>query len=271
MNLIGIEMSHGFGDAMFSIPLIEALCARDGCKAVIASKQRCADAYYGVPCIQSIEHTPDMYHGERILRSKYPIKAFYQITPQAYFMDFKASYPDHSLVATAMAIGRKYGVEIDPQPKVYLSPIETQAAEQYFKKFKGEKIIAIESEHFSGQSWSCGADLERVIIKHPQHFFLWLSLREPPFTHPNLHHIKHDLDRRSCIGLLKHVDLFINVGSGFFCASLSKTIQPKESWMLWRDDVYKYKHSITMAGWIPNAHWFDDRTQWSQFIEKTII
>jgi len=269
MNLIGIEMAHGFGDGCFSIPLIEELCKKHNSKAVVAVEKRCSDIYNHVPCVHDTVLIKAMHEGHKAIDAKYQIDEFYQITPHAYFYDFKAKDPNHSLTATTMAIGHFNNIQIDPRPKIYLSEEELYKAEEHILKRKRSPIIAIESEHFSGQSWSNATDFENIIKNNPNAVFLWLSYREPPFEYPNLLHSGIRLSRRECIGLLKFVDLFINVGSGFFCASLSEDVEPKESWMLWTDDLYKYKDSINKSGWIKKATWLDNREQWNELVEKT--
>ena len=170
-----------------------------------------------------------------------------------------------------METGRLYNVEIDSRPKVYLTVEEIIKAKEYIDKRKRKSIVAIESEHFSGQSWANDSDFENIIRKNNETVFLWLSLKEPPFKFDNLLHTGKVLDRRSCIGLLKFVQLFINVGSGFFCASLSKSNVPLQSWMLWTDELYRYKDVITQSKWIHDPTWVDNREQWNELVEKTIL
>ena len=262
-------MSHGFGDATFSIPLIEGLCKRDSARAVVATQQRCMDAYYNAPCVEDIVIIPAMNHGEAAIANKRHVSKFYQITPQYHFYRFQEQDPNHSLACTAMAIGRENDVHIDPRPKIYLSPIEIKASETYFEKFKdkGSKIVAVESEYYSCQSWTNDNDFEALVTGNPDCFFLWMSLRQPPFSAPNMHTIGKDLDRRGCIALLNHVDLFVSVGSGFFCASLSESVRPPKTWILWKDELYKYKSTITAAKWVDNLTWIESRDQWQNFLQ----
>lgn len=269
MDRIGIEMAHGFGDGVFSIPLVEALCKRDGAKAVIASERRCMDVYYGVPGVDEIIAIPNMNHGQATIANKSHVSRFYQITPQYYFERFKQQDPNHSLACTAMAIGREYGVDIDPRPKIYLSPIEIKAAENYFEKFKdkGRKIVAVESEHLSCQSWTNDNDFEAMVTGNPDCFFLWLSLRRPVFDAPNMHVVAKDLDRRGCIALLNYVDLFVSVGSGFFCSSLSASVNPPKTWALWIDTLYKYKDTINATDWTSDLTWIESREEWQKFLQ----
>lgn len=267
MKTIGIEMAHGAGDACFSIPLIEALCIKDNARAVIAVEKRCADIYNHVPCICDIVEIPYMHHGKDMIEKKTTIQNFYQITPHVYFSAYKDADCNHSLALTAMAIGKHYGVDINPRPKIYITQEETMAAKLFFDNLNHNNIVAIESEFLSGQSWTNNDDFEKMVKKSPEKLFLWLSLKEPAFNTSNLIYVGKSLTRRECIALLNHVQLFVNVGSGFFCASLSETIRPKESWILWNDDWYKYKETMSKTDWITNGIWFDNRNQWNTFLE----
>lgn len=278
---IGIELSHGFGDALFGIPLIEALCAKHNKQAIIFSNRRHADAFIGVPCIKTVCHIDNMGEGQHTktmwsitainaLENDTPqdmcnINVDYQITPQFYFNKFKQEDPNHSLLNTITTIGHQYcDVNIDPRPKIYLSRNERDIAAQYCRRLHGP-IVAIEAEYLSSQSWTQDEDFEYLIKQHPHYNFLWLSLRPPRQKFPNLRHVATKYSRRECIAMLNYVQLFVSVGSGLFCASLTADVNPPITQVLWIDQVYKYKDIINKSGWSSNISWIDNKQQWQVY------
>lgn len=262
MALIGIESCYGFGDGCFNIPLIEAVAEKYGADISVAVKKSCEDVFYNVPCIKEIVNVNGLYHGANYYNSR-GIKNFL-ITQNAYFNNYAHEDPNHSLAATSWVTGKRVcGVDFDPRPKIYLTDKELATKNVLNKVYKN---VAIESEHYSGQSWTNDKDFEKLIVSNPNVKFWWLSLRHPPYNYSNMIYASSIYTRRECIGLIAGCDLFINVGSGMFCATLGMKEQPKETWMLWIDSFYKYKNTVMPNKWLPNnTKWFENRTEWNNF------
>ena len=265
MALLGIESCYGFGDCCFNIPLIEAIASKYSCDISVAVKKSCSDAFVNVPCVKEIVHINNLYDGVRYYDSK-AIKNF-QVTQYVYFNKYMEEDSNHSLAHTSWITGKRVcGVDYDPRPCIHLTNKELSSKNLLDKTIKN---VAIESEHYSGQSWCNDDDFERIIVQNPNVKFWWLSLRRPKYEYNNMIFVSSILTRRECIGLIAGCDLFISVGSGFLCAVFGMHEQPKETWVLWIDNYYKYHDTVMPNKWLPdNTNWFRSRTVWNEFEQQ---
>jgi len=263
MQVVGIESCYGFGDGCFNIPLIEAIAEKYNSRISVAVKKSCEDVFYNVPCIKEIINISDLYQGINHY-NRHKIKNF-QITQNCYFPTYRNEDCEHSLASTALVVGNKVcGVDFNPRPKIYLNDTELSAINKLDKSVKN---VAIESEYYSGQSWANDNDFERLIIANPNVKFWWLSLRKPQFNYGNIIYASSMMTRRECVALISNCDLFVSVGSGMFCATLSMIKQPKNIWILWIDDYYKYENFIMKNKWLPDStRWIKNRNDWNLLI-----
>lgn len=259
-HIIGIESAFGFGDCCFNIPLIEAVSKHFNSDISISTRKSCADAFINIPCVKEIVHINNLYEGI----AQYEKRGIpsYQITQNAHFLKYCDEIPGHSLALTSHVTGKKlFGIDYDPKPFIRLNDIEKSLSID-----ASVKNVAIESEYYSYQSWASDSDFEKVIKCNPHVSFWWMSIRKPDFHYDNMIYASSIYSRRECISIIRQCDVFISVGSGLFCATLGEEIQPSQIWMLWIDDLYKYKKTISELNWLKSTvTWFHDRKMWEEF------
>lgn len=265
MSLIGIECSHGFGDCMICMSLIEALCKKENKKCVISTRN--PDAFLNAPFVEKVIKNDSYPNGESVIRSSYDITNFYQVTPYGYFGDFRRQNGGLSLLECPIEIGKKFDVEFDNNPKIYLTEEELNVKLENKKR----KNIIIEAEHRSGQSWSIFEDFYDIIKNNQDCQFYWACLKQPHYKFDNLENISAKYTRRECISLIRHADLFISVGSGIFCGMLGAWIKNVKTLMLWRDLAFTYKMVIREKNMIKDVLWFDDRGSWKEYVNNNKI
>lgn len=260
MSLIGIECNHGFGDALMCMPLIEAICKKEGKQAVISTQN--IDAFINAPFVHAVIKGNGYLHGESTIRSRYRIDKFYQFTPQAYWDEFN-KVEKCSLLDIPMKIGKLHNIKFNKKLKIFLTDEEKNI--QFEKR---SKSIFIEAEHHSGQSWSIFGDFHDIIKNNPNYTFYWLSNRQPHFEFDNLKMLYKKYTRRECISLIRHADMFISVGSGIFCGSVAADISDVKTLMLWKDEIYNYIDVISEEKWFDDITWFGDRNSWENFVKE---
>lgn len=250
---IGVELAYGFGDCIFGLPSIKSLAEHHATKVDVAVQAQCADAFHNVSYINKIIHVGGLWDGIRYFQDN-DYNAAYQFTPHAKFSSFKDKDPSFSLIDASKCIAEQYGIEVvDQRPLVYLTSEEQQVADDLVSRLpRSRPIVAIESVAKSMQSWADQSAIEKIINHwRDKAHILWLSnTQSPDGAHSLLNYT-----RRQIIGMLKHVDMFYNVGSGFFCASLASDHQPKKSISLWVDDFYKYEKRLSELAWHKQIVW----------------
>lgn len=259
--MIGIESSHGFGDCVFNVPLIKAICDRHNDFAHVAVQKQCADAFDNVPFIKHITHIPAMGHGLELFRRE-GLDRIYQITQNAKFFHYKQMDQHHSLIDTPKWVGLEIGINLtDQRPIIYFSDEETAYATAYGRRLDDRKVIAIESVAKSGQTWADKAAIKAIVDAHIEtHKILWLSNEGAP------HHKNIDIlatsTRRKNILLLQYCDTFFSVGSGFFCGSLAlpPALRPKRTVCMWIDDLYRYERRVLELRLLDNITWVHNMT-----------
>jgi hypothetical protein len=257
-RLIGIECNHGFGDCIICMPLIEALCKKHDCKAVISTIN--GDAFINVPFVEKVVMNTKFGNGHSTIKSLYQIEEFYQVTPEYHFYKITNEHDRVSLLNLPIEIGKKFDVEFDNIPKIYLTEQENEV-----KLDKSVRNVLIEAEYYSSQSWSNFNDFENLIKNNRNVNFHWLSIKNPEFSYENiiLSSLRHT--RRECISMIKDADLFISVGSGIFCGMIGNNIRNIKTVMLWNDYLYKYKKVLSDRGF-NNITWIDNRQNWEKFV-----
>lgn len=260
-----IELAYGFGDCTMGLPLIEEFSRRINGPVGIATMPHCVDAFQHVPFIDEIISIGGL-GGGRAAAEAHGYAEYRQITPNSYFPQFKASDPNHSLLNTSKKIGEAFGVVVtDQRPRLYLT------AEEFLgmRKIYSDNIrsIAIESHFKSGQSWANAESFQMIVDKFAMTHRIMMLSPETPLPKLPVGAIGFDdmkrWTRRQCVGALSTAEWFFNVGSGFFCASLSLgEYQPRQSVSLWIDDFYKYKEIIDGTDWLLNKnHWVSNQSE----------
>ena len=253
MRSVGVEISHGFGDCLFSIPLLRAISVKYNTKIGVATKASNRDAFINIPFIDHIVPINNFYDGEKVLIDL-EYQKFIQITPNHYFQKFKDADPNHSLIDTIKTIGDEIACPITDQRPVFI-PTTHEFNKCAAFDFGMDDYIAIESEYLSGQSWATSEHINRIVEKYEKtHKIIWLSNTQPPDS-PAICDMS-DWSRRELILMLNYVDKFFSVGSGFFCASLALSVSRKINTVcLWIDDYYRYIGRIKELGWNDNITW----------------
>jgi hypothetical protein len=145
--MVGVEAAYGFGDGMFLAPLLKRIAEHHNRLIDVAVQTQCADAFHNLPWVRKIIHINNLHDG---MARFFDYKFKYQITPNVYFERFRATDPQHSLIDTALWIGRHYGLgDIDQRP-IFIPTPEERNIDLGLKR----PMIAIESHHKSGQSWA---------------------------------------------------------------------------------------------------------------------
>lgn len=262
---IAVEISHGFGDAIFSTPYLKYLSSIYNSKLDVAIQSQCHDALIHNPHINNIIQIDRMWQGYEICHNSGKYEKVINITPNYWFLRQTEDIPSVSLIdtyayqscvynnsdhnATRNPINRNSPL-FGAKPEIYLSDEELARSEKY-----ANVKIAIETEYKSGQSWATPTDFINIANKFKGEQILWLSKTEPYI--PNT--IGHGESRRTLIACLRNIDTFISVGSGFFCASMALATPPKNIKCLWVDHYYKYVGMIEKYGWHNSIEWISDR------------
>lgn len=249
----GVEMSHSFGDCMFSLPLIKSLSEHNMCKIGVATQKRFSDAFFNIPFISEIVLIDGLTQGLKKL-GEMGYERVEQITPHHHFPIFKDRDPSFCLIDTHLRVGRLLGCADFDQRPIFTPTNDEEAAVSQYSSDK--PLIAIESIANSGQSWCDKKAVDMIINRHRNtHRILWCSNQHAP----NLPFVDDCLryTRRQIICLLRKVEIFYTTGSGFFCASMAlpHNARPNKIVCLWIDDVYKYEHRLSQLGWHPNIVW----------------
>ena len=259
-----IELAYGFGDCVMGLPLIEEFSKRIGCPVGIATMPHCIDAFQNVPFINDIVPIGGL-DGGRAAAKAHGYKEYRQITPNSYFPHLKNANPNHSLIDTSKEIGEQFGITVTNQrPKLYLTDDELYGMRRTYDD--GIRSIAIESHFKSGQSWANAESFQMIVDKFAlTHRIMMLSPETPlpklPAGAVGFDDMKR-WTRRQCIGALTTAEYFFNVGSGFFCASLSlpSELQPKHNISLWIDNFYRYRQRLSELKWV-DITWLDNNEQ----------
>jgi hypothetical protein len=264
---IAVEISHGFGDAIFSTPYLEHLASKYSTKLDVAIQAQCKDALLNNPNIANIHTIGRMWEGyENYARSNQYEKVL-NITPNYWFLRQVEDIPSVSLLDTyayqscvyndsehntpRQEINRNSNL-FGKKPSIHLTDEELTSSEKY-KNVK----IAIETEYKSGQSWAQTEDFLEISKQFNGEQVLWLSRSEPFLQNT----VGYGESRRVLIAALRNIDTFISVGSGFFCASMALDMQPKKIICLWLDHYYKYAGNIEKYGWHNQIKWVGSRSE----------
>jgi len=257
MMKAGVEIAFGFGDSLFSMPAIKSIAEEHNCKVDVATQAQCADAFANAPFINEIIHIPTVWHGISHFQSK-GYNYAYQLTPYAKFEEYKNNNGNFSLIDCSKKMASEQGIEVvDQRPLIYLTDTEQTIANEFIDRIPNTKpIVGIESYAKSGQSWANQEAIDKIIAHwRDKAHILWFSNTKPHDGALDL----VNFTRREIIAMLGRIDHFYSVGSGFFCASLTASNQPKSTTVLWIDHYYKYMGRIAELGW-------GDRIQWAQNI-----
>lgn len=262
---IGIESSHGFGDCLFNIPLIQSISDKHGCKVTVAVTPHCSDAFINIQCINKIIHIPSMHHGIEMFKSM-NYKYIYQITQNVKFPVYKQQDPNHSLIDTALQVGSEFGLQFNQRPVFLPTHDELLFGVQYKPN---QPTVAIECIAKSGQSWADNTAVQSIVDKYADtHKILWLSNQGAPNHHNIDNLLKYS--RRQIIMLLQHCEMFFSVGSGFFCANLAlpEQYQAKKVVCLWIDDLYKYEFRLSQLKWCREIIWVHNHQELNKILES---
>jgi len=269
MNVVGVESSHGFGDCLFNVPLIKSISEKHGREVTVAVTPHCADAFINVPWIGEIIHIPSMYHGlEALERLKY--RHIYQITQNAKFPAYQQHDQNHSLIDTALCVGRELGLpDFEQRPMFLPTQDELRFGHDYGQLLNGHPTIAVECVAKSAQSWADQEAIQMIVDRFAcTHKILWLSNQGAP-NHPNVDDLLR-YTRRQIIMLLRHCSIFFSVGSGFFCANLAlpNEYQAKKVICLWVDDLYKYEYRLAQVQWHKDIVWVHNHQELKKSLES---
>lgn len=249
---IGVELTYGFGDCLFGVPSIKAISEEYNCKVDVATQAQCADAFANLSFVNKVIHIANMWDGiNHFTKNSY--NQAYQLTPQTKFEQYKAKDSNFSLIDASKHIARDYGVEVKCQrPIIELTGQEQRDADEFIQRLpKTKPIIAIESYAKSGQTWADMSAIMAIVDKwRDRASIIWCSHTPAPDGALNM----ANYSRRTIIGMLHACDCFYNVGSGFFCASLTQQNQPKKNVSLWQDHYYRYVGRLAELGW-QNITW----------------
>jgi len=256
---IGVESSHGFGDALFNAPLLKALSQRYGCKIGVAVRPHCADAFQNLPWVDNIIHIPDLHHGRAALKAA-GYGPVHQITQNVKFHEFTASDPSHSLIDTPLLTGRQLGLEDFDQRPIFLpTAAEMSVGARYDD---GLPNIAVESIFTSAQSWADQRALQIIVDAYKDsHRICWLSNNGAPQARYMDDMLRWT--RREAVTALQHCQTLFSVGSGFFCAALAlpKHLQPKRIVCMWIDELYRYRSRLDTLRWHDNLIWVRNHSE----------
>jgi len=262
-RIVGVESSHGFGDALFNLSLIKALSEHFSCKIGVATQPTCADAFVNIPWISEIIEIPAFWHGMKKL-NELGYQRTIQITQNDKFFQFKNHDHNHSLIDTPLWTGRELGLpNFDQHPIFIPTEEEIRISNEYGQTLNGQPTIAIESIAKSGQSWADHNAIKMIIDRYINtHKILWLSNQGAP-EHPNVDNLLR-YSRRQIIMFLQHCETFFSVGSGFLCGilALPPKEQPKHTVCLWVDDLYKYEYKLNDLQWA-NIIWVHNHEELS--------
>jgi len=251
---VGIESSHGFGDGLFNVPLVEAISQKHGVPVTVAVSNHCADAFANYPFIKVLKIAGMNFGMKHFEENEFDYA--YQITQNVKFYKFREADPNHSLIDTPKLVGEELGLTFDQRP--LFSPTAREM-EVGAGMSSGMPTIAIESVYKSQQSWAGRRHIEKIFDHFKEtHRILWLSNEGAP-DHKNVDDMLR-LSRRECIMSLQHCEYFFSVGSGFFCASLAlpRELQPKNVVCLWTDSLYRYEKVLKEKGWHPEITWINN-------------
>ena len=244
---IGVELAYGFGDCLFGVPTIKAIAEEYKCKVDVAVQAQCADAFLNLEFVNNIIHIGSIWDGiTKFQELRY--NQVYQLTPQTKFAQYKEKNDGFSLIDASKYMAKDYGVELNCQrPIICLTDQEKQDATGFIGRLpKSKPIVAIEGYAKSGQTWADLNHIMKIVDKwRDRASIIWCSHTPSPDGTINM----ANYSRRTLIGMLHACDYFYNVGSGFFCASLTLDNQPKKNVSLWQDHYYKYIGRIAELDW----------------------
>jgi hypothetical protein len=123
---------------------------------------------------------------------------------------------------------------------------ESLFAQQFVQGLE-RPLLALEAVYNSGQSWVKDDDIRRIVDHYGcRYSILWLSHTGRPDRSEVLDCRVYT--RRQLITLLQYCDLFYNVGSGFFCASMAFPKLKARNVCMWIDDYYRYEKRFRELG-----------------------
>ena len=263
---VGVEIAFGFGDSLFAMQAIKSIANNHNCKVDVATQGQCSDAFTNAPFIGQIIDIPTVWHGVHHFHAN-QYNFAYQMTPYAKFAEYKAADGNFSLIDCSKKMAAEQGIEIsDQRPLIYLTDDERKSAEEFINRLPNTKpIVGIESYAKSGQSWADREAIDKIITYwRDKAHILW-------FSNTKAHDGALDLvnfRRREIIAMLGKIDHFYSVGSGFFCASLVASNQPKRTTVLWIDHYYKYIHRIAELGWGDTIEWAQNIVELEAFLHS---
>lgn len=237
-----------FGDCMFSTPLTREVAAHnpDGTVPIITGPKY-ADAYINLPWISKITH-------DRQELSEYDIV---DITPANHFWPhYRSKNGKFSLIDMQAELARTLGIQLLDQRPIFMpTEFESRIAQQYTSD---KPLLAIESVYFSTQSWSNKATTHSIVNHYANtHNIIWLS-NQDAIQHPAVDDCMR-FSRRELITILNKCDLFYNVGSGFFCASLALDPGPTSTISIW-NDKFNCEKRLAQLGW-HNITWVHNQSE----------
>jgi len=256
MMKIGVESYGSFGDCCLLTPFIRDLSEKHGTAIDIAVHKKFADAFLNLPFINNIIQINRINDGVKMFKAlKYDL--YFNATQGSYFRNNSGMF---SLLDVPDKLSSIMRVHITDRRPVFI-PTKTELKVTENEKFD----LAIESEYNSGQSWSKDQDIMMVLRAFKNKRILWCSKSEPPVE--GLHRFN---TRRETIAALINVKHFFCVGSGIFCASLSK-YRPENSYVLWSDDYFRYIQRFKERGWDSTITWIEDSEDLSSCLNRLRI
>lgn len=271
---IGIVCLLSFGDCLFTTALSKAVYDKYGAVGIVTTPKY-ADAFTNLPWINDLVIAErfridpvEMVLAENTTKLKsLGYQTVLDITPHHYYNNLIAQGWNKSLIDIFAYLASPLELDTYDQKPIFNPTIDEIDQAKCRAKTYTKPVIAIESTYFSDQSWGNQNAFKYIIDNYTNCAnIIWCSPENAPCgTDPLL-----DLSRRTIIQLLNYADIFISVGSGFFCSSLALTPGPKHTVCLWKDHFYKYEQYFAKHGWDKDIIWVHNMPEFTNHVDNYI-